>query len=46
VRLGPVVWMGAGVGVFAGAFYGGWAGTMMGTAELEAAEHAGMPRTG
>ncbi|HEX6312779.1 MAG TPA: hypothetical protein VF152_14280 [Acidimicrobiia bacterium] len=35
---GPV-WMGAAVGVFAGAFLGGWAGIVATTATLERAEH-------
>jgi len=36
--LGPAMWMGAGVGMFAGAFYGGWAGTVVGCRKLEEAE--------
>ena len=36
--LGPVLWMGAGVGVFGGAFLGGWAGVMSGLGQLEEAE--------
>lgn len=36
--LGPAMWMGAGVGVFAGSFYGGWAGTVVGCRKLEEAE--------
>ncbi len=39
-QLGPAMWMGAAVGVFAGAFYGGVAGTMIGARKLEHAEHA------
>lgn len=38
--LGPALLMGAAVGVFAGAFLGGWAGVMAGCGVLEAAEHA------
>ncbi len=38
--LGPALLMGAAVGVFAGAFLGGWAGVMTGCGVLEAAEHA------
>jgi hypothetical protein len=41
--IGPAVWMGAGVGLFAGAFYGGWVGTMVGARKLEVAEHATLP---
>lgn len=36
--LGPAMWMGAGVGVFAGSFYGGWVGTVVGCRKLEEAE--------
>ncbi len=36
--LGPVIWMGAGVGVFGGAFLGGWAGVMSGLGQLEDTE--------
>jgi hypothetical protein len=36
--LGPVVWMGAGVGVFGGIFLGGWAGAMSGLRQLEETE--------
>lgn len=36
--LGPPLLMAAGIGVFAGAFLGGWAGAMAGTAGLERAE--------
>jgi hypothetical protein len=39
VELGPVVWMGAGVGVFGGVFLGGWAGCMAGLKQLEDTEH-------
>jgi hypothetical protein len=42
-RLGPAMWMGAGVGIFAGAFYGGWVGTMVGVRKLEHAEHETLP---
>jgi hypothetical protein len=38
--LGPALWMAAAVGVCAGIFYGGVAGTMIGARKLEAAEHA------
>jgi hypothetical protein len=37
-ELGPPLAMAAAVGVFAGAFLGGWAGVMVGTARLESAE--------
>jgi hypothetical protein len=37
-ELGPPLAMAAGVGVFAGAFLGGWCGVMVGTARLESAE--------
>jgi hypothetical protein len=43
VRLGPWLLMGAGCGVFAGLFLGGWAGTMVGVGRLEAHEHATLP---
>jgi hypothetical protein len=33
--LGPVLWMAAGIGVFAGVFFGGWAGSMVGARALE-----------
>jgi hypothetical protein len=36
--LGPTMVMGALVGVFAGAFYGGWAGVVAGSGRLEHAE--------
>jgi hypothetical protein len=35
---GPMIVMGALVGVFAGAFYGGWAGVVAGSNRLEHAE--------
>jgi hypothetical protein len=38
--LGPPLAMAAGVGLFAGAFLGGWVGVMVGTARLEAAERS------
>jgi hypothetical protein len=37
-ELGPPLAMAAAVGVFAGAFLGGWAGVMVGTERLESAE--------
>jgi hypothetical protein len=37
-ELGPPLAMAAGVGVFAGAFLGGWVGVMAGVGRLEAAE--------
>jgi hypothetical protein len=37
--LGGPLLMAAGVGLFGGAFLGGWAGVMVGAARLEAAEH-------
>jgi len=44
--LGPPLWMAAGIGVFAGAFLGGWAGVMVGTTRLEHVEHGQlMPRS-
>lgn len=36
----PMLAMGAGVGVFAGVFYGGWAGTLYGNTAIERAEAA------
>jgi len=36
--LGPVLWMAAGVGLFAGIFFGGWAGSMVGARALEKLE--------
>jgi hypothetical protein len=33
--LGPVLWMAAGIGIFAGVFFGGWAGSMVGARALE-----------
>jgi hypothetical protein len=36
--LGPPLLMAAGIGVFAGAFLGGWAGAMVGAAGLERTE--------
>jgi hypothetical protein len=36
--LGPVLWMAAGVGLFAGVFFGGWAGSMVGARALERRE--------
>jgi hypothetical protein len=37
--LGPPVLMAAGVGVIAGVFMGGWAGTLVGSRTLEHFEH-------
>jgi hypothetical protein len=34
-HLGPVLWMAAGIGAFAGVFFGGWAGSMVGARALE-----------
>jgi hypothetical protein len=34
-RLGPMLWVGAGIGMFAGVFFGGSAGSMVGTRALE-----------
>jgi hypothetical protein len=37
--LEPVLWMAAGVGLFAGVFFGGWAVSMVGARALERHEH-------
>ncbi len=37
--LAPMLAVGAGCGVFAGIFLGGWAGTLIGAAALEHVEH-------
>jgi hypothetical protein len=42
--LGAPLAMAAGVGLFGGAFLGGWAGVMVGAARLEATEHELMVR--
>jgi hypothetical protein len=34
-RLGPMLWVGAGIGMFAGVFFGGSAGSMIGARALE-----------
>ena len=39
----PAIAMGAGVGVVAGVFMGGWAGTLVGAAKLERYEHETRP---
>jgi hypothetical protein len=39
IDLGPVVWIGAIVGVFGGVFLGSWAGVMAGLKGLEDTEH-------
>ena len=39
VALGPMLAVGAGCGIFAGLFLGGWAGTVAGCGVLEEAEH-------
>lgn len=41
--LWPAVVMGAGVGVVAGVFMGGWAGTLVGASKLERFEHETRP---
>jgi hypothetical protein len=38
--MGPMLAVGAGCGVMAGIFLGGWAGTLVGSGMLEDAEHA------
>lgn len=45
-RLGPMLLVGAGCGVFAGIFLGGWAGTLVGASKLEHHEHATLPGAG
>jgi hypothetical protein len=39
IELGPVVWIGAIVGVFGGVFLGSWGGVMAGLKQLEDTEH-------
>jgi hypothetical protein len=41
--LGPVLFVGAGCGIFAGIFLGGCAGALAGATALEHAEHATLP---
>ena len=41
--MAPIVGVGVAVGIFAGAFYGGWAGTVIGNHHVEEAEHAALP---
>jgi len=41
--LWPAALMGAGVGVIAGVFMGGWAGTLVGSTTLEEFEHETRP---
>ncbi len=40
---GPMLGMGAGLGVLAGVFLGGWAGTLAGSSKLEHFEHDTRP---
>jgi fatty acid desaturase len=42
--LGPMLAVGAGCGVFAGMFLGGWAGALVGASQLEHHEHDIRPR--
>ena len=42
-NFGPMLLVGAGCGVFAGIFLGGWAGTLAGAARLEHHEHEILP---
>ena len=42
--LGPPLWMAAGVGVIAGVFLGGWAGTLVGSTKLEHFERDSRPK--
>ena len=43
-RSWPLLLMGAGCGMFAGLFLGGWAGSMVGSKALEEAHHDSLPR--
>jgi protein-S-isoprenylcysteine O-methyltransferase Ste14 len=42
--LGPMLLVGAGCGLFAGIFLGGWAGTLVGALKLEHHEHQSLPK--
>ena len=42
--LGPMILVGAGCGMFAGLFLGGWAGTTVACSALEAVEHEQLPK--
>lgn len=42
--LGPMLAVGAGCGIFAGIFLGGWAGTLVGAMKLEHFEHESRPK--
>ncbi len=44
IKSWPLLLMGAGCGIFAGLFLGGWAGSMVGSQALEHAHHDSLPK--